>query len=70
MSDRIPAEIWIGGKVAASLVPDLCAAIVDEGVCLEWGGPRVDPTGPDDLIAAIKATLMLRITISPPQIGE
>jgi hypothetical protein len=55
MSDRIPTEIWIGGKVAASLVPDLCAAIVDEGVCLEWGGPRVDPTGPDDLIAAIKA---------------
>ena len=55
MSDRIPAEIWIGGKVAASLVPDLCAAIIDEGVCLEWGGPRVDPTGPDDLIAAIKA---------------
>lgn len=54
MSDRIPAEVWIGGKIAASLVPGLCAAITDEGVSLEWGGPRVDPTGPDDLIAAIK----------------
>jgi len=55
MSDRIPAEIWIGGKIAASLVPDLCAAIADEGVSLEWGGPRVDPTGADDLTAATKA---------------
>ena len=55
MSDRIPAEIWIGGKLAASAVPDLCAAVTDEGICLEWGGPRVAPTGRDDLIAATKA---------------
>jgi len=55
MSDRIPAEIWIGGKIAASLVPGLCAAITDEGVSLEWGDARVDPTGADDLTAAIKA---------------
>jgi hypothetical protein len=55
MSDRIPAEIWIGGKIAASLVPGLCAAIIDEGVSLAWGGARVDPTGADDLTAAIKA---------------
>jgi hypothetical protein len=55
MSDRIPAEIWIGGKIAVSLVPGLCAEITDEGVSLEWGATRVDPSGPDDLTAAIKA---------------
>ena len=31
MSDRLPADIWIGGKISASLVPGLCAAITDEG---------------------------------------
>jgi len=54
MSDRIPAEIWIGGKIAASLVPALCAAIADEGVSLEWGDARVRPAGADDLTDAFK----------------
>jgi len=55
MSDRIPADIWIGGKIAASLVPGLCAAITDEGLSLEWGDARVRPTGADDLTDALKA---------------
>lgn len=54
MSDRIPAEIWIGGKIAASVVPGLCAAIADEGVSLEWGDARVRPAGADDLTDAMK----------------
>ena len=54
MSDRIPAEIWIGGKIAASLVPALCAAITDEGMSLEWGDARVRPAGADDLTDAFK----------------
>jgi hypothetical protein len=54
MSDRIPAEIWIGGKIAASLVPALCTAITDEGVSVEWGDARVKPTGADDLTDALK----------------
>jgi len=54
MSDRIPAEIWIGGRITASLVPGLCAAIADEGVSLEWGDARVRPTGADDLNDAMK----------------
>jgi hypothetical protein len=54
MSDRIPAEIWIGGKIAASLVPGLCAAIAGEGVCLEWGDARVHPAGASDLTDAMK----------------
>ena len=54
MSDRIPAEIWIGGKIAASLVSGLCAAISDEGVSLEWGDARIRPTGVDDLTNALR----------------
>ena len=54
MSDRIPADIWIGGKIPASLVPALCSAIADEGVSLEWGDARVRPTGADDLTDALK----------------
>jgi hypothetical protein len=54
MSDRIPAEIWIGGRITASLVPGLCAAIADEGVCLEWGDARVHPAGASDLTDAMK----------------
>jgi hypothetical protein len=53
MSDRIPAEIWIGGKIAASLVPALCDAIVDEGVSLEWGDARFCPTSAGDLVDAL-----------------
>ena len=45
MSDRIPADIWIGGKIPASLVPGLCAAVTDEGLSPEWGNGRVRPTG-------------------------
>jgi hypothetical protein len=49
------AEIWIGGKIPASLVPDLCTAISDEGVCVEWADARVHPSGADELTQAIKA---------------
>jgi len=54
MSDRIPAEIWIGGRITASLVPGLCAAVTDEGVSLEWGNARIRPSGTDDLADALK----------------
>jgi hypothetical protein len=53
MSDRIPAEIWIGGKIADSLIPSLCAAISDEGVSLEWGDAQFCPTSAADLVNAL-----------------
>jgi hypothetical protein len=49
MSDRTPAEIWIGGQIPASLVPSLCRAIVAEGVALGWGESHIEPTSADDL---------------------
>ena len=49
MSDRMAAEIWIGGRVPMSLVPALCAAISDAGVSLEWGDAPFRPSTADDL---------------------
>ena len=46
MSDRIPADIWIGGKIAASSFP-LCVQQSPTKVC-PWNGamPVSDPPGP------------------------
>ena len=54
MSDRMSAEIWIGGKVAASLVPALCRAITHERVSLEWGDASFCPTSAEELEACRK----------------
>lgn len=39
MSERMTAEIWIGGKVPAHLMPELCAKIcaeISDGLFLDW----------------------------------
>ena len=54
ISDRMPAEIWIGGKVPLSLVPALCAAIGDQGVSQEWGDAPFRPSTAEDLGQAIR----------------
>lgn len=53
MADRIPAEIWIGGKIAATLIPGLCAAISDAGVLLAWGDAQFHPADANDLTNAL-----------------
>ena len=52
MSERMAAEIWIGGKVPAHLVPGLCGEIDAEGVSLEWGDARFCPKTAEDLLTA------------------
>jgi hypothetical protein len=54
MSEQMAAEIWIGGKIAASLVPGLCAAIAKEYVSLEWGDSHFRPSTADELLAACR----------------
>lgn len=54
MSERMAAEIWIGGKVPMSLVPALCAAIGDQGVSLEWGDAAFRPSTAEDLGQAVR----------------
>jgi hypothetical protein len=52
MSEPIPAEITIGGKVPAFLVPRLCHAISQQCVSLEWGDAWFRPESADDLLSA------------------
>jgi len=55
MSERMSAEIWIGGKVPSSRVPKLCAAISAEGVSLDWDDAQFSPASARDLQDALKA---------------
>jgi len=52
MSERMAAEIWIGGPVSSGLVESLCAAITAEGVGLEWGEGGFHPKCAADLLDA------------------
>jgi hypothetical protein len=54
MAERMAAEIWIGGKIPEIAVSDLCAAIVQQGVCLEWGDEFFHPDSGDDLLSAVR----------------
>jgi len=52
MADRMAAEIRIGGKILADLVPELCGAISAANVGLEYGEYGFAPDSADDLLAA------------------
>jgi hypothetical protein len=52
MSEPIPAEISIGGKIREDQVPGLCQVIAEEGVSLEWGDACFTPSMAEDLLAA------------------
>ena len=52
MSERMAAQIWIGGKLSAQLVPELCGEIDAEGVALDWGGARFAPKTEAELLKA------------------
>jgi hypothetical protein len=52
MSERMAAQIWIGGKVPARLVDELCGEIDAEGVTLDWGGACFAPKTGAELLNA------------------
>jgi hypothetical protein len=52
MSEPIPTEISIGGKIREDQVPGLCQAIAEEGVSLEWGDASFTPDTAEGLLAA------------------
>lgn len=54
MSERLSAEIWLGGKLESRHVPELCGAICAEGVSREWGGAAFEPRTAEDLRVARK----------------
>jgi hypothetical protein len=52
MSDRMVAEIWIGGRIAKRLVPQLCDAISSQGVSLDWDEGQFAPGGAAEIVEA------------------
>ena len=52
MSDYIAAKIRIGGRISATLVPELCTVITQQHVSLEWGDARFRPRSAEDLLEA------------------
>jgi hypothetical protein len=54
MSERLCAEIWIGGSIPPDAVPGLCEAIASDGLSREWGEGPFRPTRPEDLQTAVR----------------
>ena len=52
MSERLAADIQIGGKVRRRVAEVLCSLITAERVSLEWGDVPFEPKTVDDLLAA------------------
>jgi len=52
MSDRLAAEIFIGGDVPASAVPELRRAIANERLSLAWRDVEFEPETAADLMKA------------------
>ncbi|HEY3963619.1 MAG TPA: hypothetical protein VGM05_03615 [Planctomycetaceae bacterium] len=50
MSDRMAAEIWIGGRIPKRLVPQLCGTICTEGISLDWDESLFAPNNAADLL--------------------
>lgn len=74
MAEYMPGEIWIGGRIAAALVPDLCAAISREGVALEWDDCDFTPATAEDLLEAVtpskNGVRLLRLCNSQARWGQ
>ena len=52
MSERIAAEIEIGGKVRRKIAEELCGVIAAQCVSLDWGEAQFRPATVDELLAA------------------
>ena len=52
MAERLAAQIWIGGKLSADLVDELCGVIATQHVSLEWGDGQFNPSTPQELLQA------------------
>ena len=58
MAERMAAEITIGGTIPASLVPQLCRTIIEEGVSHAWGDAPFHPQSAADLLEILSDGLL------------
>jgi hypothetical protein len=61
MPDRLSTEIWIGGDIPESLVPELCELIRTEEAALDWGKRSFQPRTARDLQVAAPKDEPLRL---------
>jgi len=59
MSDRIAAEIVIGGKLKRANLDEFLKAVKDQGVSLEWGDKFFEPTGEKDLLDGVSGEVLV-----------
>jgi hypothetical protein len=73
MADRFAAEIWIGGRLDATLAAPLCQAICEQHVELDWHSGAFEPETADDLLEArvdLDESLVLHLCDSEASFGE
>lgn len=73
MSDRMSAEIWIGGNLQRELLPDFCATITAEHVELEFDAGNVVIEAAEDLedsLEPLNGARVLRFCHSLARWGE
>ena len=58
MAERMAAEITIGGTIPASLVPQFCRTIIEEGVSHAWGDAPFRPLSAADLLDTLSDGLL------------
>ena len=61
MSDRMAAEIWIGGRIPKRFVQQLCDVICRQGVSLDWGEALFAPGSAAELLEGCREEGGLRL---------
>jgi hypothetical protein len=61
MSEPIPAEISIGGRIHRELAGELLTAIRDQRVSLEWGDARFEPQTAEELLSGCQVKDGVRV---------
>jgi hypothetical protein len=70
MSDRMSAEIWIGGAVPKRLVPELCQAIQESGASNDWSESNFAPETAEDLLGTVDGDGHLELMDHEARYGE
>lgn len=74
MADYMAAEILIGGRIPASIVPELCQAIRQERLGLDYDRVCFEPDSASDLVEACRAdlhgALLLKLSDDQARWGE
>ena len=54
MSERLCAEIWIGGQLSRSQLPEFLRVVSEARVSLEWGDACFTPNSAEELLESLR----------------